>query len=314
MTNIPGVAIIGAGMAGISCARTLVQAGVSVQLVDKGRGIGGRMATRRVTLDGCDLTFDHGAQYLRPTRDDFAQVLHHAGARGWESDTALVGMPGMSRLARNLAGELPISQQVEINAITQDGGLWHLAGPAGQLQARRVVLTIPAPQALALLGRAHPLAAALADVRMAPCLTLMAAFPPDSPRPFSHRLAPDHPLAWIAQDSSKPGRSAAAVTWVAQAAPEFSATHLERTAEEIETIMRPLLCDVIGAKGEGALYARAHRWRYAQTSQPLGQPFLCDADGALYVGGDWCLGAQAQDAWQSGQAIAQDILARQNAV
>lgn len=314
MTNIPSVAIIGAGMAGISCARTLVQAGVSVQLVDKGRGIGGRMATRRVTLGTDDLTFDHGAQYLRPMGDSFAQTLHDGGARGWENDTALVGVPGMSRLPRNLASGLPISQQVEITGIMQDRGLWRLTGPAGQVRARCVVLTIPAPQALALLGHAHPMAAALAGVAMTPCLTFMAAFPPDSPRPFPHRVAPDHPLAWIAQDSSKPGRSAAAVTWVAQAGPEFSTMHLEKTAEDIATLMRPLLCDVIGARDETALYARAHRWRYAQTSQPLGQPFLCGADDGLYVGGDWCLGAHAEHAWQSGQAIAQDILGRGNVV
>ena len=308
MSDAADVIVIGAGLAGISCARLLAQAGTSAVLLDKGRGLGGRMATRRVTLDAGEVTFDHGAQYLPATDGDFAQVLRAAGARGWHSGTARVGAPRMSSLPRALAAGLDITQQVEITGLVQDAGLWHLTSPTAALRARRVVLTIPAPQARALLGDAQPWAAGLSQVRMAPCLTLMAAFPPDSPRPFRHRRDPDHPLAWIAQDSSKPGRRAAAVTWVAQAGPDFSTLHLEQTPEDIAARMLPMLCDAIGVEPETAVYARAHRWRHAQTAQPLGVPFLHNADRSLFLGGDWCLGARAEHAWQSGSAIARDIL------
>lgn len=309
--------IIGGGMTGITCARSLQAAGWPVRVLDKGRGLGGRMATRRADLATGPVTFDHGAQYLRPRDPAFAKAMVAAGATGWGTpdDLArLVGVPGMSTLPRALAHSLPCLQQAEVTHLAQTDGHWHLQGPAGEFRARRVVLTIPAPQAAALLGQDHPFAAQLAQVVMDPCLTLMAAFPKDSPRPFSYRLDPDHALAWIAEDSAKPGRSDTAVTWIAQAGKAFSTVNLNASAAEIGARMLPLLADVLGVDPGQALHVQAHRWRYAQASTALGQPFLRSADRTLYVGGDWCLGARAEDAWQSGQAMARDMLERADVV
>ena len=58
------IAIVGAGLAGLSCAQALRAGGADVQLFDKGRGVGGRMATRRVDTPLGPATFDHGAQFL----------------------------------------------------------------------------------------------------------------------------------------------------------------------------------------------------------------------------------------------------------
>src|SRR4028118_2371524 len=56
------VAVIGAGMAGLSCAQRLRQAGYSVAVVEKSRGAGGRVATRRVQGPRAA----HGGCYLAP--------------------------------------------------------------------------------------------------------------------------------------------------------------------------------------------------------------------------------------------------------
>jgi renalase len=305
------IIIIGSGMAGITCARALADAGLPVRVLDKGRGIGGRMATRFVTTASGELSFDHGAQYLRPRDPEFAKVLVQAGACPWPGgpdEGRQVGMPGMSGVPRALADGLAVAQQTEVTGMAWLDRAWHLTTQNGAFRAKRVILTIPAPQITALLGHVHPFAPELASVVMAPCLTLMAAFPINSPRPFACRLDPSHPLAWIAQDSTKPGRPQAAVTWVAQASREFSDQYLEASPQDIAARMLPLLTEVLGIDPAQTLYARAHRWRYAQASTPLGQPFLRDADRTLYAGGDWCLGSRAEDAWQSGRAIAQDIL------
>ena len=74
--------------------------------------------------------------------------------------------------------------------------------------------------------------------------------------------------------------------------------------------MLPLLCDRIGADPASVTHAATHRWRHARVTQPLGQPFLCSGDASLYLGGDWCLGARIEAAWDSGTAIADDLLAR----
>jgi hypothetical protein len=168
-------------------------------------------------------------------------------------------------------------------------------------------MTMPAPQAARLLGRDHPLSSRLEAVRMAPCLTLMAAFPAAAPRPFLHRSSETGPLSWIAQDSSKPGRRSGLTCWVAQAGPDWSAAHLEEEPERLARLMLPLLARAIGVEPEKAVHAAAHRWRYARVTTPLGAPYLGDDDGTLWLGGDWCLGARVEAAWQSGTALAQAL-------
>lgn len=304
------VLVIGAGMAGVSCAQALSGAGQSVLLLDKGRGIGGRIATRRVTLPVGEVSFDHGAQYVSARDDEFAKRLEQAGAVLWQDGAPrrhLVGTPGMSALVRALAQGLEIRQSCEVSALQRTSQGWTATTPMGNIHARRVVVTIPAPQIERLLGADHPLSVAVAGIQMQPCLTLMAAFSPDSPRPVLHRYDPTHPLAWIAQNSAKPARGDGAVTWVAQAGPDWSATFLEGAPDLIAGQMLPLLCDVIGTDRDAALHVSVHRWRYARAAQPLGQPFLRSADRSLYLGGDWCLGARVEDAWTSGRAIARDI-------
>jgi predicted NAD/FAD-dependent oxidoreductase len=303
--------IIGSGMAGITCAKALHMAGVPVRVLDKGRTIGGRMATRQQDLGTGHVTFDHGAQYLRPRDPAFAEAIASAGAQDWAATCGsgrFVGVPGMSDVLQRMGKGLDIVQHTEVTHLERREHGWHLAGPAGEFSAKRLVLTIPAPQVAALLGPDHPFTPDVSRVVMDPCLTLMAAFPKDSPRPFAFHLDPSHALSWIAQNNTKPGRSDAAVTWVAQAGHAFSSVNLNADAAHIAARMLPLLADVIGVDPAQAIHARAHRWRYAQASKPLGQPFLHSEDKTLYAGGDWCLGPRAEDAWHSGQAIARDIL------
>ena len=308
------VVIVGAGIAGLACARRLAQHGVAALLLDKGRTSGGRVATRHVE----GLQFDHGAQYVTARTPAFAAVLDGLAARGaaapWPNDAGLnrvVGTPGMSALGKALAEGLDVRQGVEVGALRQGEGVWHVQAPDSLLLAGRVVVTVPAPQVAGLLGGDHPLVAQLLDVKMAPCLTLMAAL--RAHPPFVTHEAPDEPLAWIAQDSAKPGRSAVesggASAWVAQAGPAFSVEHLEESPAAIAARMLPLLCERLGVTMDHVTYAAAHRWRYARVIRPLGQPFLHDASGTLYLGGDWCIGPRVEAAWTSGTAIAEDLLA-----
>jgi renalase len=307
------IIVIGAGMAGLACARALKSAGREVLVLDKGRGIGGRMATRRIELNAGAMRFDHGAQYFTVRTPEFSKFLATLpqAVSQWQDGGArahFVGLPGMSGLPRAMAQGLEVRQSFEVTALNPVSGGWQVVSESETLEAARLVLTVPAPQALRLLGD-HPLAEALVRIRMAPCLTLMAAFPPDTPCPFVNRRAPDQPLAWIAQDSNKPGRAGPFTTWVAQAGPDWSAKYLELEGEAIATLMLPLICAEIGADPEQAIHSTAHRWRYAQVTDPLGQPFLRSDCGRLHLGGDWCLGARVEAAWLSGQAIAANILA-----
>ncbi|SDX32424.1 hypothetical protein SAMN04488238_107110 [Roseicitreum antarcticum] len=299
-------------MAGVACGRALADAGHMPLILDKGRGIGGRIATRRST----NVQFDHGAQYVTARHPEFAAVLdamrRDGAAANWVDGTGrqhVVGTPGMSALVRYLAKGLDIRQQVEVTALHRVAEGWQIETADRPITARRIIVTTPAPQTAALLGPDHVFAAHLSGVEMAPCLTLMATTRATPAPPFVSQRQTNSPLAWIAQDSHKPGRAAAGLcTWVAQASAEWSARHLEHDKDAIAQLMLPLLCTHLGISVADVESAAAHRWRYARVNTPLGQPFLRDADASVYAGGDWCLGPRVEAAWQSGTAIAHDIL------
>lgn len=314
------IAIIGAGMAGLACAQGLTQAGLRPVLFDKGRGIGGRLATRRAP----GLQFDHGAQYVTARDPRFIASLAGLEAAGhvarWDDGQSTgrntgsarwVGTPGMSSLAKglakDLAGDLDLHQGARITAIRPAGAGWLVSDGQTDHPFDRVVVTVPAPQVADLLGQDHPLVSALAPVRMDPCLTLMAGI--NAPAAFVTCEDADHPLTWIAQDSSKPGRpQGQGVAWVAQASVGFSEQFLEDSAEAQLARMLPLLCDRLAVSADRVSHAAVHRWRYARVATPLGQPFLRDGAATLYLGGDWCLGARVEAAWISGASIAADLL------
>ena len=313
------IIIIGAGMTGLACAQRLARAGVRPLVLDKGRGIGGRMATRRVKLTEGETSFDHGAQYLTARAPAFAKAVQDLGSAcaRWDDgalEPYLVGVPGMSSVPRAMAAGIDVLLETTVTAVRAIPDGWELDVGQLRLETQHLVITVPAPQAAALLGPDHPLHFNIAGIAMAPCLTLMAAFASDAPRPFASRVADDHPLAWIAHDGGKPGRTGELTTWVAQASAAWSEQHFEMLAEAITARMLPMLAEVIGAAPELALYAGAHRWRYARAVAPLGQPFLSDDTDTLHVGGDWCLGARVEAAWLSGTAIADAILAQVAAV
>lgn len=305
------VAIIGAGITGITCARDLVAAGLSVTLFDKGRGIGGRLSTRR-TDSG--LQFDHGAQYL-PARDpDFAALLdgltRDGDAARWSDTGAVVGMPGMAQIPRALAQGLDARSGSQITGLTRREGQWYLQGEGVDHHADLVVLAIPAPQARDLLGADHAFGPELAQVRYLANVTVMAGLDPAAPRPFVTRKG-QGALAWIAQDGAKPGRQGQPLTtWVVQAAPVWSMDHIDLPFADLAQIVAPQLLDVLGADPAHLHHAAAHRWLYSQTERPLGQPYLADDAAGLIVGGDWALGPLAEHGWASGRAMAAHLLAR----
>lgn len=303
------IAIIGSGITGLTCAQALRQAGLQPVILDKGRGIGGRLATRRA--EG-GLQFDHGATVLPAADPAFAAILSEAADAGaaarWHGGH--VGLPGMSGLARHLAKGADVHQGVTVTGLSVQARGCTVATDAGELSFDRVVLTIPAPQARRLLGDDHALAAPLSAVRMAPCLTLMAAMAGESDAPdITASDDPDASFARIIRDSAKPGRAAKAGTWVAQAGRALSQRLLEQDMAAVTPILLGHLAQAIGQKADPALYATTHRWRFALTEAALGAPLLADPSGRLVLGGDWCLGRDAEQGWHSGTALAAYLLA-----
>ena len=308
------VLVIGAGMTGISCARQLHAAGLDVVVLDKGRGIGGRMATRRADINGQTIRFDHGAQYVTARDAGFQQALNEisdsavlwadAGKPG-----AYAGVPGMSSIPKALAEGLTIHQSERVGKLELQGDCWLATTEGKSWKAKHVVMTVPFPQVAPIIGEDHPLSAKLTELEFAPCMTLMAAFKPHVELDKATRLNPASDLSWIAYNSGKPGREDAIDAWLAQASVEWSAVRVNQDKAKSEQEMQVLLCEALSLDPADMLHSAFHSWLYARIVNPLGVPYLVDETQSLYLGGDWCLGARVESAWQSGTAIAQALTA-----
>ena len=319
------IAIIGAGLAGISAARALIARGHAVTIFDKGRGPGGRLATRRIEAEGRKLQFDHGAQYLRAESADFASALTEAGTAPWPDAARRVGVPSMSAVPRALLGDIPCVAARHVGQITGQPDAWTLrhwdarqvrpgkplpeTAPEEAGPFAAVLLTMPATQAREVLGQHAPrLHDALAAIRYAPCWTVMAAF--NTPLALPETLRPEeHAIGWAARDSAKPARDAGQENWVIQAGPAWTRAHLELPAEDIAQPLMAALASFSAAPLPAPFMAVAHRWRYSLLEAPLGEPCLWDDAARIGYASDGCIGGRAEAAWQSGAALAAQVLA-----
>lgn len=320
----PRVAVIGAGLAGVSAARALSAAGHPVHVFDKGRSPGGRMATRR-TGDGG--SFDHGAQYFT-ARDSLFQAV----VRGWvdagvaapwhgiigtlergqvtrsrQEHVRYVGVPGMSAGVKRLAEGLDVRCGVRVERVERAGSQWRLTADTGEALGdfEVVVVAVPAPQAVALLSGAPALAARAAEVRMEPCQAVMARFGIRVPLEVDAAFVQGAPLSWIARDGSKPGRPEGE-RWVLHGSPEFSREHLEDPPESVASALVKAFCEATGLDVR-PVEAVAHRWRYALPAPPLEETALFDAVLGLGACGDWCGGPRVEGAFLSGVALARRV-------
>ncbi len=293
------VAIIGAGLAGLTCARVLMETGHAVRLFDKGRAPGGRLATKRLDARGTTLRIDHGAQYLRPRDTGFAALLAAYGAAPWPDEDRFVPTPSMSALPRAMAEGLDIALGHTVANLQRDGAGWRVDGE-GPFET--IVLTAPAPQTAALLVPVVPeLAAMLSRVVYAPCWTWLAAF--DAPLPLPDALRPDAgPIGWAARNNSKPGRDAMEA-WVVQATPEWSRANLEATPDIIAAALRKAL------DAPAPIAEATHRWRYSLVETALERDCIWDAGRGIGIAGDFCIAGRAEAAFLSGRAMAEAILA-----
>ena len=324
------VAIVGAGIAGLSAAGELRRHGHEVVVFERARGPGGRAATRHVRdlempkgAAGAALAFDHGAQYFTVRDPRFQSVVDgwlrdrmaakwdgrivSFDTEGWEdvaTDTdRYVGIPGMSAMAKAMAEPLDVryGQRVQQVRLKPDATL--LLEPAlGEFD--RVVLAVAADQARPLVAHIPELAAALAPVLMRPCWAVLAAFDERVPARFDAAFVHGSPLGWIARNQSKPKREWKVDAWVLHATTSWSAAHIDDDPEVIGSFLMEAFHDLIPKGLPRAFYATAHRWRYAVADPPLAAGAIHHAESRLTLCGDWCLGTRIEDAFLSGVAAA----------
>jgi renalase len=303
------VAIVGAGIAGLSAGTALVAAGFRVAIFDKGRGAGGRMATRRLHTPVGEAQFDHGAQYFTIRDPAFAACVHRwteiALASRWPAagDEAWVGTPAMNAPLKAMASGLHVKWGTRVDLVEPDGTGWRLHGDGlTDTSYDAIVIAVPAEQAATLLATINVDFASLAAATpSAPCWTAMVAFAQPVLTASDILLADGGAIGWAARNSAKPGRSGPEA-WVIQGSPEWSAIHLEDDANAVAQALLSAFRARTGHSPE-PLAVTAHRWRYAR-SGTAGSGFRWDASQRVGLCGDWLIGPRVEAAWLSGHRLA----------
>lgn len=305
------VVIIGAGMTGLVAARELEASGLDVLVVDKGRAVGGRMASKRFAGG----RFDHGAQHFSVRTEEFAEFVRELSFSGvvgeWYMGESVTtdrgeeprhrGIPAMRSICEELAVGLDV--RLDTTATAVRAGIVELASGEAQ-HADVVVVTAPVPQASVLLGEVvdQPTAEMLEQIIYEPCIAVMAVLRDAITLEQGHLVPENGPIAWIADNLDKGVSEIPAVT--IHSTPDYARRQLEADAaiwttelsREFETLTDGVVTQAI-----------AHRWRYSRPTNPLDVGCI-DLGSGIWLAGEAFSGAKVEGAFTSGRAVARSIL------
>jgi renalase len=309
------VLVVGGGISGISAARELQRAGRSVIVCDRGRRLGGRMASP--TVEGRPV--DIGASYFTVSDPAFTAVVedwrYRGLAREWTETFAVHGNPEKSSTAgpmrwaaprglRSLVEDLATGLEVRSAATVErvDPGLV----VAGQSYAA-VVLAMPDPQARRLLDPAYARAVEALDDPYEPVLALTATWLERAWADLDGAFIQGDPvLGWLADDGRRRGDDAPVL--VAHSTTEFAADHLDNPDAAQQPMIDALQQQL--AISTAPAYARVHRWSFARPTTQRNAPYLLGDDGLGACGDGWHGKSRVEGAYLSGRALGQAIVER----
>ncbi|QFZ24111.1 FAD-dependent oxidoreductase [Saccharothrix syringae] len=309
------VVVVGAGIAGVACARALVDAGADVTVLERAHTCGGRMATKRYDGRRADI----GAGYFTTSDPRFAAVAQRwrrAGlAREWTDTLAVHSREGTSSTTgpvrwaaagglRSLVEDLATG----LDVVTSHAVEWVEPGPRVDGRAvDAVALAMPGPQALRVLDPGlRAVRAVVAEQQWLPSLVATLVHERRTWPDFRGAFVNDHPvLSALFDDGSRRGDGAPVlVAHTGDAFAEQYVADASAAGDEIRTAVRDLL-----GLPEPASRVHVHRWSFARPAKPGEAPFHLGAE-AVGIAGDAWGSPKVETAWLSGTALGQAIAAK----
>lgn len=314
--------IIGSGLAGLSAASRLSAQGLSVTVIDKGRGVGGRLAARRIG----DAVFDHGAQFFTARSEQFKtcvnQWIKSGVAEQWyqsypgqpNGHPRYRGVPTMVSVAKYLAKDQTVIQSTRALELNHDGCHWIVKlEPEESIIARSVIITSPVPQTLDLLDKGNSqltsgIIERLQKIKYESCISVMAVLDAPSSLEDPGALAIDEgPIAWISDNHKKGASPLPALT--IHASGEFSQANFNRDRNEVGKELIELARPLFGSAPVSDF--QVHGWLYSKpTTTDDEASFLLSEDlemPPLVLAGDAFAGPRFEGAVLSGWSAAEQI-------
>ncbi len=307
--------VVGSGISGLAASRRLVEAGFSVLVCDKSRGVGGRVASRRIE----GAPFDHGAQFVTRRSADFSKIVEDLliekvvfpwfGEAGKER---YAGLPSMNQIAKTLAEGLDVKRGMRIENVRFCGDYWEVSSEAELVRSRSLLMTCPAPQALDLLKSEATETSScvintLSKIEYDKGIALMALLKEPFPVSDSGFLLYDYPesIATVADTLKKRGLESPGV--IIQSGPEFAERHFDSNPD---TIIECLLDAYPRSKELKIVSTSLQKWRYAKRREHgISDSYSSDPSIMLWHAGDGYVAPKVEGAYLSGLRVAESVAA-----
>lgn len=337
------IGIIGAGLSGLTAGRILARAGHEVTIFEKGRGYGGRMATRYA---GKDLVakMDHGLSYFGVKSDEFreftAELLDQGLVQTWGDNFAaydgekfLEASPnqtsaalytstgGMNKIGKYLSRWVDIYTETKVGGLTYFGTnrskkrSWMINLTSSKtFEADAVVIALPAPQAYGIISSTIDETNTLKIVRQideisyGPAFSLMAGYGSQQAPKWEGVMCKNSPLDFISNEKAK--RDTQETSFVLHASGSFSKEQRTSDEEDVINIMLDEFSEIAGGWASSPEWHQLHFWRYSRAQKVISSPYLEleDEDAPLALIGDYLNGNTVDDAYRSGYKLAHDWL------
>jgi hypothetical protein len=311
------IVVVGAGLAGLTAARELMARDADVIVFDKGRGVGGRMATRRIDTATGTAVFDHGAQFFTARRDAFramvAQWVHEDVVYEWcrgfgdnDGHPRYAARGGMAALTKHLARGLDVRTSTLVFGVTQADRGWIVTLDDGSTHAADgVILTCPIPQSYSLIANtAIELPSDLLMTDYERTLGVLAVLDRASAVPEPGGLQnPDGVFSWVGDNQRKGLSPIPALTLHAN--PTWSLEHWDTPHDDAHAALLTAARDYIGEAQ--VIDSQFKRWRFATPMKMWPDAHWRDESGTVVLAGDAFAGPKVEGAVTSGLSAAHSL-------
>jgi predicted NAD/FAD-dependent oxidoreductase len=322
----PRIAIIGAGLAGLTCA-TALKGLASVQVFEESVFVGGRISRFQFG----ENRFDHGEQYFTISNPLFLNIVEawkRVGLvrdyEGWivelekgqisnMSDHAqrYTGYPTMQAIAHNLAQNSDVKLSTSITEVEkQDNGQWRLFDGRGSYQGLfDIVIIATAAQQVSALAKAVPSIRDLSNqIDMTVCWSAMFDFGESLGLPFDAAFVRDSPLSWISRYQGDDDNQTQTESWVMHCSPEWSLQYAASFRGRVMHALLDAFFEAVDINSQKPLSSNVHCWKHAVPINPIDQGCLFDESASMGACGDWCTTPRIEGAVLSGFSMADRVM------